>query len=278
MALYHEPPLSTAIVAGRRMAWREAGAGEGIPLFLMHGIGSNARAWAGQFADFAGDRRVVAWNAPGYAGSDPLDGDAPDADDYARAALALMDHLGIARCVLVGQSLGAVMATALALRAPERVVALALASPAAGYGLPPGAPLTEALARRIEDVRTLGPAGLAAARADRLLTADASAEARAIVHAAMAEVVPDGYAQAVHLLAGADLPRAAAGLAVPCLVLWGGADVVTPPAACRRVAEAIPHAWSVEIPGVGHAFATEAPVLFNHSLGRFLETAEARKA
>jgi pimeloyl-ACP methyl ester carboxylesterase len=244
----------------------------------MHGIGSNSRAWAGQFARFSAERRVLAWNAPGYAGSDPLPMPAPVAEDYAAAALAWLDHLGIGRCVVVGQSLGAIMATALARLAPERVAALALASPASGYGVAPGDPLPDKVAARIEDVRRLGPAGLAAARAGRLLTAQASDEAFAMVQIAMAEVEPAGYEQAVRLLGGADLARdvaQVAGAMAPMLVLWGSEDIVTPPAGCASIAQAAaPYAARVQVQGGGHAFATEIPMAFNDAIAPLIAASD----
>lgn len=274
MGLYMLPPLISAPIAGWTLSWREAGSGNGLPLVLMHGIGSNSRAWAGQFARFSAERRVLAWNAPGYAGSDPLPMPAPVAEDYAAAALAWLDHLGIGRCVVVGQSLGAIMATALARLAPERVAALALASPASGYGVAPGDPLPDKVAARIEDVRRLGPAGLAAARAGRLLTAQASDEAFAMVQIAMAEVEPAGYEQAVRLLGGADLVRDVADVTMPALVLWGAQDIVTPPAGCARIADAMPHAARAQVAGGGHAFATEIPVAFNETIAPLIAAAD----
>lgn len=278
MALYHLPPLVEGLVTGRRLSWRhvvpDGAAAAALPLVLLHGIGSSSRAWQGQFAAFGQERPVFAWNAPGYAGSDPLPMAVPVAADYGAAALAWLDHFGIERCVLVGQSLGAIMATALARLAPRRIAALALASPASGYRVPPGTPLPEKIAARISDLHQLGPKGLADARAHRLLTSAAGAKARAIVHAAMAEVVPQGYEQAVHLLAGADLLENVTHLALPTMVLWGAEDVVTPPADCAKVADAVPSALRIEVSGGGHAFATELPGAFNAAIRPLVESAE----
>ena len=268
--LYVEPQLRLAQVRGRRCSWRELGAGACLPLVLLHGIGSNASTWAGQFAGFAGERRVTAWNAPGYLASDCLDTDWPTASDYAEAAIQLLDHLEIARFILLGQSLGAVMATSLALRVPDRVAALALASPAGGYSMMPGAALPDALDKRLRDLDALGPAEFASARADRLLTARASDEARKIVHRSMSEIVTEGYIQATRLLATSNLLESVKALSVPTLVLWGAQDDITPPASCRKIAQAAPNAQAREIPGGGHALATELPALFNDVLRPFL--------
>ncbi len=273
---YIEAPLRDLRLGGRRQAWREAGGGAGMPLVLLHGIGSNARAWAGQFAAFAAERRVIAWNAPGYAGSEPLPMSAPAPQDYAAALLALLDALAIGRFVLVGQSLGAIMATATALAVPERVRALVLASPASGYAVSHGDPLPEAVAARVREVEGNGPAALADRRAHRLLTERASPQARSIVHQAMSEVNPIGYRQASHMLAHADLLALVRGLTVPTTVLWGDSDIVTPPAGCASVAQAVPNGRWSELAGVGHAFATEAPDLFNAALRPVLDEADAK--
>jgi pimeloyl-ACP methyl ester carboxylesterase len=270
---YLEPPLETARIGGARRGWRESGAGGAPPLVLLHGIGSNSISWAGQFAGLAGDRRVIAWNAPGYPGSDNLPSPWPSARDYGAALIALLDHLGIRRCVVVGQSLGAIVAAAVAVETPSLVAALMLASPATGYAAQPGGALPEPVAGRFSEVEALGPRGLADKRAGRLLTERASTAARELVWRAMSEVTVDGYRQASRMLACADLKRDAARLDVPTIVAWGGEDIVTPPASCRAVADAVPGGRAVEVPALGHGFATEDPAAFNAVVRQLLALA-----
>ena len=57
----------------------------------------------------------------------------PQGADYAARLTSLLDTLGIERCVLVGHSLGALMAAPAASR-DDRIAALVLISPAQGYG------------------------------------------------------------------------------------------------------------------------------------------------
>jgi pimeloyl-ACP methyl ester carboxylesterase len=263
MSDYSEPPLETARIGGALRSWRSAGRGSAPPLVLLHGIGSNSSSWAGQFAGLAGDRRVVAWNAPGYSGSDNLPSPWPSARDYGAALIALLDHLEIQRCVLIGQSLGAIIAAAVAVETPSRVAALMLASPASGYAAQPGGDLPPSVASRFAEVETLGPRGLADKRAGRLVTERASTAARDLVWRAMSEVTIDGYRQASRMLACADIKRDAARLTVPTIAAWGSEDVVTPPASCRVVADAVPGGRAIEVPALGHGFATEDPAAFN---------------
>ena len=112
--------------------------GEGAPVVLLHGIGSNAHSFVPLMQALAGRCPSLAWDAPGYGESHPLSPAWPDASDYAAALSRLLGRLGIPRCVLVGHSLGALIAGRFALVSPRRVVALALISPALGYGVEPG--------------------------------------------------------------------------------------------------------------------------------------------
>jgi len=250
--------------------------GKATPLVLLHGIGSNARAWAGQFAGLQGERRILAWNAPGYAHSGPIDAEWPVGVDYAYALKGLLDHLDIDCFVLVGQSLGAIMASAFARLWPERVAGLMLASPATGYGLSSGAGLPAKLQARIDDLLAMGASGFAEARHGRLLTDQAPAEARDIVRQSMAEVETKGYTAAVRLLAVSNLAEVASALACRPVVAWGAADVVTPPESCRAIAQAARAIRAIEVPGLGHAFATEAPDHFNAILRPLLQQADSQ--
>jgi pimeloyl-ACP methyl ester carboxylesterase len=270
---YFEPPLESARIDGALRSWRAAGVGSALPLVLLHGIGSNSSSWAGQLAGLAGDRQVIAWNAPGYPGSDTLPAPWPSARDYGAALIALLDYLGIRRCVLIGQSLGAIVAATVAVETPSRVAALMLASPASGYAAPPGGDLPAPVAGRLAEVEELGPRGLADKRSGRLVTERASPAARDLVWRAMSEVTVDGYRQASRMLACADIKRDAARLTVPTIVAWGGEDVVTPPESCRAVADAVPGGRAVELPTLGHGFATEDPAAFNQVVRQLLALA-----
>jgi len=186
-----------------------------------------------------------------------------------------LDHLGLERFVLVGQSLGAVMATAFALQEPDRLEALVLTSPASGYATRPGAGLPPSVQSRLDDLTLLGPIGLAEARSHRLLTDKASDLAREIVRQAMSEITPEGYLQASLLLAGADLPTMIRSVTTPTTVIWGAEDVITPPAGCRHIADSLPGAAAIELPRGGHAVATEYPSLFNTALRQALSPAQS---
>ncbi|HEX4768578.1 MAG TPA: alpha/beta hydrolase [Lichenihabitans sp.] len=114
---------------GLRLAYLDEPATErdrGEPVLLIHGFASSTKVnWVetGWVKLLAGDgRRVLAFDHRGHGGSDkPHDPPAYETPAMARDALALLDHLGIARADVIGYSMGARVAAYLALEAPERV-------------------------------------------------------------------------------------------------------------------------------------------------------------
>lgn len=265
------PPVRHATVGSRRIAYREAGAGPA--LLLLHGVGSGSGSWAAQLSSLATQLRVIAWDAPGYGESDLLPSAMPTAADYADAALGLADALGLERFVLLGHSLGCIVAASLCTRHPERVLRLILSAPAAGYGKAPAEERDARIGPRLTEMKLLGPVGLAEKRARNLLAPNATQAAIAHVRAVMAQLRPDGYAQACHLLGHADIFEDARAIAVPTLVVCGNADAVTPQDGCRRVAAAIPGAQYQTLRGVGHAAYIEDPPQYDIALLHFLEQA-----
>jgi pimeloyl-ACP methyl ester carboxylesterase len=240
-----------------------AGGGE-APIVLLHGIGSNAQSFGPLMRGLATRHPVLAWDAPGYGASQPLAVAWPDASDYAAALNRLLDALAMPRCVLVGHSLGALIAARFAVASPQRIAALVLISPALGYGADKGAALPPAVASRIEELDRLGAEKFATARAPGLL-ADPAARPDALraVETAMAAVRRPGYDQAARLLAGGRLLDDAAAIDVPTAVVVGAQDRITPPANARRLYDALRgpsrrHAYR-EIADAGHAVCQEQP-------------------
>ncbi len=269
--------LTTRTIATSQGAVTYLEAGQGAPLVLLHGIGSAARSFSAQMAAFA-DRRVIAWNAPGYAGSAPLAPAAPDAGDYACALGAFLDALGVADCDLFGHSLGCLMAARFAADHPQRVASLTLASIAAGHARLEPQERARLLDGRLGDVAALGPRGMAEKRGPRLLGPDASPDQIRAVVETMACVDPHGYGQAARMLSSGDILADLARLpaSIPVRIVFGSADVITPPEVNRRVAAAFGRAEVVEIPRAGHALYVDQCGAFNAALAASLRRSDER--
>jgi pimeloyl-ACP methyl ester carboxylesterase len=116
--------------SGVRLAAEEAG--EGIPVVLLHGLTATRRyVVMGSRSLERSGHRVVLYDARGHGGSAPAPEPAAYAfEDLAVDLEAVLDSLEIPRAVLAGASMGAHTILSLALRAPGRVAALALVTPA----------------------------------------------------------------------------------------------------------------------------------------------------
>jgi pimeloyl-ACP methyl ester carboxylesterase len=145
-----------------RVQYRHAG--QGAPgqatHVLLHGIGSGSASWVAQLqAASAAPLSVLAWDAPGYGGSAPVEPAQPVATDYAQRVWAWLDTLGVTQPVtLVGHSLGAIMAASAARMAPHRVQRLVLLAPARGYANAAPAEREKKLQDRLHNLLQLAPA------------------------------------------------------------------------------------------------------------------------
>lgn len=265
-------PVKEAKTAAGTVCYRESGAGE--PVLLLHGVGSSSGSWV-DFMGVAGEvlrgRRFIAWDAPGYGDSAPLKPDVPRAADYADSLAAMLAVLGVDKFVLVGHSLGALIAGAFAAAHPARVQALILLDPAGGYGASPAEARQKMIDGRLRMLAELGPQGMAEQRGAALLSPGASAEAIDLVKWSMARVNPGGYEQAVRMLAEGRLADDAARYSAgPVSVMCGSEDTVTPEEGCRRIAAACRGAEYRSLPGLGHASYVESPRMVAAEMARFL--------
>jgi pimeloyl-ACP methyl ester carboxylesterase len=269
LQLQQEHALQCAQGDAWQVHYRSAGAAAQVTHVLLHGIGSASANWVMQLAAAheSASLRVLAWDAPGYGASTALTPSKPLAVDYAKRLWHWLDLMGVTQpVVLVGHSLGALMASAAVALRPYAVQRLVLLSPARGYASVSQEEREKLRSGRIANLRNLGPAGMAAARSAAMLSPAATAAQIAFVRSNMEQIVPQGYEQAVHLLADADLASLLHTVKIPVRVASGSQDGITPDIACRAVAQALGVQWE-DLGPVGHACALEAPDAVNRVLG-----------
>lgn len=250
---------SFALANGARIDARVSG--EGAPLFLLHGVGGCSDAWVSLRKALQANRRLIAWNAPGYGESTLLPGDEPTVDDYAHAALRLLDAMRIARTDIVGHSMGGLIAARLASIAPDRVGRLVLADCSSGHKSYDEAKRKEILATRLSQ-DTSDPWAYARARAPKLLSASADSAVIEQACTILARLRQPGFGRAARMVATSDLFSFASGIRASTRVICGTEDQVTAEALNRRIAEAISGADYHSIEGAGHWSFLERPARF----------------
>ncbi|TDF65229.1 alpha/beta fold hydrolase [Cupriavidus sp. L7L] len=239
---------------GAQVTYRSGGT-SGPAIVLLHGISSGAASWLPCASLLAAQARVIAWDAPGYGNSTPLAQARPLASDYALRLDGLLQTLGMQPALIVGHSLGALMAAAYVANARNLPARLLLLSVAQGYGAAGKEAQAQQVAQqRLAALDTLGVEGLAQRGPARLLSELADAGAQAWVQWNMQRLNPDGYRQAVAMLCGDDIDRylSRRPASLPTRIACGSHDVVTTPLACGTLAERFDLPIAL-IPDAGHA-------------------------
>ena len=133
---------------GVRVAYESFGDGATTVLFPPVDTIVDSRVWKAQVPHLARHFRVVTIDPRGNGRSDrPTDSAAYDDVELLADTLAVMDHLGVDRAVLVGVCSSAWLSLVIAARHPERVVAVVAINPWALDGTPPLAPRVDPAAR-----------------------------------------------------------------------------------------------------------------------------------
>ncbi|MBW3595356.1 MAG: alpha/beta fold hydrolase [Actinobacteria bacterium] len=129
--------LEDIAVKGASISTLVAGDAAAPPVVLIHGLGATKASFLTIVGGLARNHRVVAIDLPGFGASSKPMGryDAPWFSGY---VTALLDELEIDRTFLVGNSMGGRISMEVAMRAPERVEALACLCPAAAFSYRPG--------------------------------------------------------------------------------------------------------------------------------------------
>jgi 2-hydroxy-6-oxonona-2,4-dienedioate hydrolase len=115
--------LTFPVVNGVRT--RVLTAGSGPALLLLHGTGGHLETYQKNVTELSQHFHVIVPDMIGHGYTDRPDVDYT-LDDYADHLFALLDHFGAPTAYLSGESIGGCVAAWMALRAPERAVALVL--------------------------------------------------------------------------------------------------------------------------------------------------------
>ncbi len=251
-------------------AYLEQGQGD-TAVFLLHGVGGGKEAWSHNQPVLAAQGfRTIAWDMPGYGSSPPLASCSNAA--LAGALKTLIEHVGARRNVLLGHSMGGMIAQELVALHPALVHGLILHSTSPAFGKGDGAWQQQFLQSRFEPLdRGLGMAGLARQLVPGMFAPDADPARMAEAAALMGQVPVASYRAALSAIVSfnrlADLGR----IAVPTLCLAGGLDQNASPAVVEKMASRISGAEYLCLAATGHIANIEAPDLFNRALSSFLK-------
>ncbi len=252
----------------------EQGQGD-TAVVLLHGVGGGHAAFSVTLPVLAqAGYRVVAWDAPGYGDSAlaPADDGPLSMAHMARALLRLVRHLGAKRTVVVGHSMGGMIAQEACFAQPGALDGLVLFATSAAFGKPGGDWQRAFLQSRFAALDAgLGMAGLAPVLVGGMLALGASAHTHAAAVNLMSTVPEATYRAALAAIVAfnrlENLPR----INMPVLCLACDEDKTAPPAVMEKMAEKIPEGAYQCLAHAGHLGNMEQPEAFNAAVLGYLQ-------
>ena len=258
--------------------------GQGEPVFvLLHGFGASLFSWHAVMEPFSQLGTVIAYDRPAFGLTDrPMTwtGENPYSPQAnVNLLLGLLDHFGVQKAILVGNSAGGTVSMQFYLQHPERVESLILVDPAVYEG--GGGPSWLRPIYNTPQMNHLGPLFVRSIQKSgldliRMAWYDPSKITQATWDGYTKPLKADNWDRALWYLTAAsqpsDLPAHLSEFILPVIVITGDTDKIVPTEDSVRLANALPNAKLVIIPQAGHVPHEEQPVPFMQAVDEFVQS------
>jgi len=198
--------------------------GSGPTVLMLHGIGGGHLSFAPQVESLASNGyRAVAWDMPGYGHSAPIE--PYTFKGLAESCITLIEGLRCEDVVLVGHSMGGMVAQEVVARRPGLVSRLVLCGTSASFGKPDGDWQREFVAERtapLDAGRTM--AQLAEQLVPQMVGPGSLPEGVRLAQHCMSQVNPSTYRRALEALVTFDRRANLANIHAPTLLIAGEHD------------------------------------------------------
>lgn len=246
--------------------------GEGPVIVWLHGSGPGASGYSnfkGNYPAFceAGYRNIVL-DLPGFGRSDKPADVEYRLEFFVECLNLLLQHLGIERCTLLGNSLGGAIALGQALNYPDTVERLILMAPG---GVEDRETYFEMEGiKRMVEVYSAGPMGVAEMREVMSLQLFDSSQLSDAILAERAAVAKTQPANLFSTMLVPNMTEQLQELQCPVLGFWGTNDLFNPPMGTLKFLDNAPDARFIMLNRCGHWVQVEHEALFNRSCIDFL--------
>src|SRR6201994_1086560 len=257
--------------------------GSGTPILFVHEFAADHTNWEPQMRYFARGHRCIAYSARGYTPSDvPPSAESYTYEQFYTDAIAVLDHLKIAKAHFVGLSMGSYSSLQAALHAPDRLLSMTLAGIGSGSTLenqePSGRPCRET-AEKLDKIGSAEVAKVTREAPGRIPFLVKDPRGHADFYPPLARHDSKGSANTMRGFQGGrpsiyTMADAIRKVATPALIICGDEDdgCVEPSLFLKKH---LPASGLSFFPKTGHVLNLEEPALFNEMVERFIALVEA---
>lgn len=256
------------LTTGIDLAYVTAGVADGAPLVLLHGLSDSWRSWEPMLPWLPAHVRAYAVSLRGHGDSDkPTSG--YSTTGLASDIAAFMDAAGIETAVVVGHSMGSVIARRFAVDFPERVAGLVLEGAIGSFA---SIPDSEGFAAMIHTLSDPVPAEFVREFQLGTITQPVPREYFERFGQESLKLPAHVWHAAIDGLAEDDSFEAIAAFTAPTLLLWGDQDAVALREAQEGLLSKLPNSSLLTYAGTGHAVHWEQPERVAAGLMDFVDT------
>ena len=244
---------------------------------LIHGLGLNKDCWQWMIPDLKDSYRVLNYDLYGHGGSsDPAT--EPNLSLFSKQLKDLLDYCEIQKAVIIGFSLGGMVARRFAQDAPEKSQGMVI------LHLPHkrSKAAQAAILKRVDQARTMGPQSTVEAALERWFT-DPFRKANPNLMNKIKQWVMANRKEVYHtiyqvLATGIDeIVKPNPALICPSLVITGDQDFGNGPEMAFAISAEIPGAKTLVLPGLRHMALAESPKVINKPIRDFLDSLDLFK-
>jgi 3-oxoadipate enol-lactonase len=237
--------------------------GDGPAVVLIHSLGASSEMWRKTIGSLADRYSLVACDARGH-GQSSAKGECT-VPNLVQDLKAVVDHLGIGPCNLVGISTGGAVALTYAAQHPVNALVLAdsFAKPVEGS--------RERVEATAEAVAYVSMEEFGTQYAAETLLPATSLDIQDELAASIAKVNPKVYIQLMRSVLLGDFTAQLGAIKIPTMVLIGEEDITAPMSESQFLADSIPGALLKTVPAAGHLACLDNPAAFSAEVGRFFD-------
>ncbi|WP_285768442.1 alpha/beta fold hydrolase [Peribacillus sp. SI8-4] len=249
--------------------FEERGAGES--LILIHGVGLDLRMWERQVEDLSKHYHVIVYDMVGHGGS--LHPPGPYVlTQFVEQLAELADYLKIESCHIVGFSMGGMVASAFALKYPQKIKTLTIMNAVANRT----EEQRKAILKRVEEVERIGPLATVEPAIQRWFNPDflnAQNEWVSQIRKRLETNDPASYLAAYRLFATADqeLWPQIEQISVPTQIITGQQDMGSSPEMAKQMHEKIVDSEMMIVRDMKHMLPIEGAQIVNEAIRSFID-------